>query len=159
MKFVATSKYFTIYVLVNSSIIGVFINKNFMKKHCLNIFKTMLVYNIDRTTNKISQISEVVNIVFYYKTHNEWTLLIVFSISKQDLILGFTQLKQHNPEMDQQKKVSMTYYPTYCPKCQDTKKTDVRNPQSGLNIIYFYDFFLISLFFYSLVFLFFFRLN
>jgi len=87
-----TSKTFLVYVLVNFGATSVFINKAFVDKHCLNICKLfflVLVYNMDRTLNEIGQISKMVNIVLQYKTHVEKTLLVVQSLSKQDLILEF----------------------------------------------------------------------
>lgn len=60
------------------------------------MFSPILVYNVDRTLNKVDQISEVVNIVLQYKTHADQTLLVVSSLSKQNLILEFTWLKSYN---------------------------------------------------------------
>ena len=60
------------------------------------MFSPILVYNVDRTLNKVDQISEVVNIVLQYKTHVDQTLLVVSSLSKQNLILEFTWLKSYN---------------------------------------------------------------
>jgi len=50
----------------------------------------MLVYNVDRTPNEIGQISEVIDIILWYKMYVEYTFFVVSSLSKQDLILGFT---------------------------------------------------------------------
>ena len=61
----------------------------------------MLVYNIDKTPNKISQISEIVDIILYYQIYaKQKTLLVVSSLEKQDLIFGFTFLKQYNLEVN-----------------------------------------------------------
>ena len=53
--------------------------------------------------NENGQINKVVGIVLYYKTYLEQTLLIVLSLSKQDLRLGFTLIKQYNPKVNWQK--------------------------------------------------------
>jgi len=58
------------------------------------------VYNIDGIPNKAGQISKVVDMVLWYKTHSEWTLLVVSSLGKQNLILGFIWLKVYNPEIN-----------------------------------------------------------
>jgi len=63
-----TSESLTIHVLVNSSTTRVFIDKVFVKEHCLNIHKlskTILVYNVNGISNKAGQISQVVNMVLY----------------------------------------------------------------------------------------------
>lgn len=62
------------YTLVDSDAIGVFINKGFVEKHCLNTYKllkTVPVYNVDEMPNKAGWISEVVNIVLHYQTHSK----------------------------------------------------------------------------------------
>jgi len=53
-------------------------------------------------TNEAGWISEVVDIVLHYKTHSERTLLAVSSLRKQNMILGYTWLKDHNPEVNWQ---------------------------------------------------------
>lgn len=71
--------------LINSGTTGIFINKAFVNKHYLNTYKLFFpipVYNIDRITNKIDEISKVVNIVLWYKTYMKWTLLVVLSFDK-----------------------------------------------------------------------------
>jgi len=55
-----------VYILVNFGATSVFINKVFVDKYYLNIYKLfflVLVYNMDRTLNEIDQISKVVNVV------------------------------------------------------------------------------------------------
>ena len=64
-----TFKFFAIYALVDFSTTEVFVNKSFIKKYYLNIyklFKAISVYNIDGISKKASQISEVVDIILYY---------------------------------------------------------------------------------------------
>jgi len=60
------------------------------------------VYNIDSSPNEAGQISEVVDIVLYYKIYSERTLLAISSLRKQSMILGYTWLKDHNPEVNWQ---------------------------------------------------------
>jgi len=58
------------------------------------------VYNVDGSPNEAGQISEVVDVVLRYKTHSERTLLTVSSLGRQSMILGYTWLKDHNPEVN-----------------------------------------------------------
>jgi len=63
--------------------------------------------------------------VFWYKTHLKQTLLVVFSLNKQDLIIEFIWLKIHNPEVDlQQEDTVITYCSFYCSDCQDIQKAN-----------------------------------
>jgi len=60
------------------------------------------VYNVDGSPNKAGQISEVVDVVLRYKTHSKRTLLTISNLGKQNMILGYTWLKDHNLEVDWQ---------------------------------------------------------
>jgi len=57
----------------------------------------------------------VVDVVLRYKTHSERMLLAVSRLGKQNLILGYDWLKDHNPKIDWEKKeVEMTCCPLCC---------------------------------------------
>jgi len=57
----------------------------------------------------------VVNVVLRYKAHSERMLLAVSGLGKQNLILGYDWLKDHNPKIDWEKgEVKMTRYPLRC---------------------------------------------
>jgi len=51
--------------------------------------KSIPIYNINGILNKNGQILEVVDVILYYQLYLEYILLMVFSLGKQDLILGF----------------------------------------------------------------------
>jgi len=73
------------------------------------------VFNIDSSPNEAGQISEVVDVVLWYKTHSERMLLAVSRLGKQSLILGYDWLKDHNPKIDWEKgEVEMTCCPLWC---------------------------------------------
>jgi len=75
----------------------------------------ILVFNVDGSPNETEQISEVVDIVLWYKTHSERMLLAVSGLGKQSLILGYDWLKDHNPKIDWEKgEVEMTRCPLRC---------------------------------------------
>jgi len=70
------------------------------------------VFNVDGSPNEAGQISEVVDVVLQYKTHSERMLLAVSGLGKQNLILGYDWLKNHNPKIDWEKgEVEMTRCP------------------------------------------------
>jgi len=73
------------------------------------------VYNVDSSPNETDQISEVVDVVLHYKTHSERMLLAVSSLGKQNMILSYTWLKDHNPEVNWQTgEVQMNRCPPWC---------------------------------------------
>jgi len=69
-----------------------------MNTHML--LKHILVYNVNSTSNEDRQISKVVDVILCYQFYSKWALFIVFSLEKQDLILGFMRLKNHNLEVN-----------------------------------------------------------
>jgi len=84
---------------------GNFIDQDFVCTKDIStqsISRPILVYNVDGSPNKASQISEVVDVVLCYKTHSERMLLAISSLEKQSMILGYTWLKDHNLEIDWQ---------------------------------------------------------
>jgi len=81
------------------------------------------VYNVDGSPNEAGQISEVVDMVLCYKTHSERTLLAVSSLGRQSMILGYTWLKDHNPEVNwQTREVQMNRCPPRCEGCHVIQK-------------------------------------
>jgi len=98
-----TSKVHSVKALLDSRAMGSFIDKDFVHTKSIStqsISCPILVYNIDGSPNETRQISEVVDVVLHHKTHSERTLLAVSSLGKQSMILGYTWLKDHNPEVD-----------------------------------------------------------
>jgi len=84
------------------------------------------VYNVDGSPNKAGQISEVVDVVLHYKTHSKRTLLTVSSLGRQNMILGYTWLKDHNPEVNwQTREVQMNRCPPRCEGCCVIRKEQV----------------------------------
>jgi len=78
---------------------------------------------MDDSPNKAGQISEVVNVVLYYKTHSERTLLTISSLGKQSMILGYTWLKDHNLEVNwQTREVQMNRYLSQYEGCHVIQK-------------------------------------
>src|ERR1700678_813042 len=89
--------------LVDSGATGEFINRHYAKScrfHLLKLSKPIPVFNIDGTPNEAGSITEVVDLIFWYKNHSEQTLFAVSNLRKQKLILGHSWLYKHNPEIN-----------------------------------------------------------
>jgi len=94
-----TSKVHSVKALLDSGATGSLIDKDFVCTKGIStwsISRPILVYNVDGSPNEAGQISKVVDVVLCYKTHSKRTLLSVFSLRKQSMILGYTWLKDYN---------------------------------------------------------------
>jgi len=113
-----TNKLYSVKALLDSRATGSFINRDFVHSKGMNtqIFLcNILVFNVDGSPNKAEQISEVIDILLYYKTYSERMLLAISRLGKQSLILGYNWLKDHNPKIDWEKgEVEMTCCPLQC---------------------------------------------
>ena len=95
----------SIKALLDSGATGNFIDRDFVQTKGINtqsISCPIPVYNVDSSPNEADQISEVVDVVLHYKTHSERMLLAVSSLGRQNMILGYTWLKNHNLEVNWQ---------------------------------------------------------
>jgi len=106
---------------LDSRAIGNFIDRDFVQTKGINtwsISRPIPVYNVDGSPNEAGQISEMVDVILRYKTHSERTLLAVSSLGRQNMILGYTWLKDHNPEVNWQTgEVQMNRCPPRCEGC------------------------------------------
>ena len=58
------------------------------------------VFNVDGTCNEAGSVMEIVDTVLQYNGHTECMSFAVTNLRKQDIILRFTWLQEHNPEID-----------------------------------------------------------
>jgi len=116
-----TSEVHSVKALLDSRAIGNFIDRDFVQTKGINtwsISRPILVYNVDGSPNEAGQISEMIDVILCYKTHSERTLLAVSSLGRQNMILGYTWLKDHNPEVNWQTgEVQMNRCPPRCEGC------------------------------------------
>jgi len=112
------SELHSIEALLDCRATGSLINRDFVCLKGMNT-RTLLhnipIFNVDGSPNEAGQISEVMDIVLWYKTHSERVLLAISGLGKQSLILGYDWLKDHNPKINWEKgEVEMTRCPLCC---------------------------------------------
>jgi len=116
-----TSEVHSVKALLDSRATGNFIDKDFVRTKGIStwsISRPIPVFNMDGSPNEAEQISEVADVVLRYKTHSKRTLLAVSNLGKQSMILGYTWLKDHNPEVNWQTgEVQMNRCPPQCEGC------------------------------------------
>jgi len=113
-----TSKLHSVKALLDCRATGSFIDRDFVCSKEMNtqtLSCNIPVFNVDGSPNEAEQISEVMDVVLWYKTHSERMLLVVSRLGKQNLILSYDWLKDHNPKIDWEKgEVEMTHCPLQC---------------------------------------------
>ncbi|EEB89308.1 hypothetical protein MPER_12609 [Moniliophthora perniciosa FA553] len=89
-----------------------FIDKDYAKSNGLvlrPLSRPIPVYNVDGTPNRLGTITEMADVVLKYKNHTERTMFAVTSLGKQTVLLGYSWLEKHNPEINwQTKEVKMS---------------------------------------------------
>src|SRR3979490_1535131 len=113
-------------MLVDCGATGLFVNTEYVRSNNLStrrLTTPIPIYNIDGTANEAGAITEIADIILCYKGHAERTQFPVTSLGKQNMILGFTWLRKHNPEIDwQMKEVQMSRCPLQCSTCRAEAK-------------------------------------
>jgi hypothetical protein len=91
----------------------------------------ILVYNINGTPNEGGAICEIADVILWYNGHAERTQFVITQLGKQSMILGFTWLCEHNPEINwQTKEVHMSC----CPACCNTCRLDAKHKRREQHI-------------------------
>jgi len=100
-----TQRKYGVHALVDSGATGLFIDQEYVKSNQIPTTKLRVavpVFNVDGTANTAGSISEVAELILLYEGHSERALFSVTGLGKQNMILGHTWLKEHNPEVNWQ---------------------------------------------------------
>src|SRR3981189_2201315 len=112
--------------LVDCGATGLFVNTEYVYLNNISTCRLTTpipVYNVDGTANEAGAITEIADVILRYRGHAERTQLAVTWLGKQTMILGFTWLREHNPEIDwQMKEVRMSRCPPQCSTCRAEAK-------------------------------------
>src|ERR1700723_288504 len=92
--------------------------------------KPVPVYNVDGTLNSAGSIREEVNMILMYKGHKERATFAITDLGKEDIIIGLSWLRQHNPEIDWRTgAIEMTRCPRECGKEFHERKKEKAKPR------------------------------
>jgi len=131
-----TSELHSVKALLDCGATGSLIDRDFVCSKGMNTWTlshNIPVFNVDSSPNEAGQISEVVDVVLYYKTYSERMLLAISGLGKQNLILGYDWLKNHNPKIDWEKgEVDMTRCPLHCEGERALQKEQTRQKRIEL---------------------------
>ena len=104
----------------------------FVEKHQLTtcpLTQPIPVYNIDGTLNEVGSIQYVMECILHYHNHNhaEWVVFAITNLGKQDIILGYTWLHLHNPDIDwSTREVKISRCLCQCATCTEEAKLEHR---------------------------------
>ncbi|KAG5729134.1 hypothetical protein E4T56_gene3215 [Termitomyces sp. T112] len=93
----------SVVALLDSGTTGLFLNTDYVQQHHLttcSLSHPIPVYNVDGMLNEAGSICSMVDLVLCYQDHSEQAVFAVTSLGKQDMILGFIWLHEHNSEID-----------------------------------------------------------
>src|ERR1700733_1281847 len=114
--------------LIDCGATGLFIETDYVRTNGIAtraLSQPIPVYNVDGTPNEAGAIREVVTVVLQYGGHKERATFAVTKLGNQDMILGYTWLEEHNPEINwRTKEVEMTRCPSQCDSCRSKKKEE-----------------------------------
>ena len=131
-----TSELHSVEALLDCRATGSLIDRDFVRSKGMNtqtLSHNIPVFNVDSSPNEAGQISKVVDVVLRYKTHSERMLLAVSGLRKQNLILDYDWLKDHNPKIDWEKgEVEMTRCPLRCKRERTLRKKQTRQKRIEL---------------------------
>jgi hypothetical protein len=112
--------------LVDCSATGLFVDTEYVRSNNFSTCRLTTpipIYNVNGMANEAGAITEIADIILRYKGHAERTQFAVTSLGKQNMILGFTWLCEHNPEIDwQTKEVRMSRCLPQCSTCRAEAK-------------------------------------
>jgi hypothetical protein len=112
--------------LVDSSATRLFMDSEYVHVNTINTCQLSLpipVFNIDGSANEAGEIREVAEVILQYDGHAECAQFAVTQLGKQNMILGFTWLQEHNLEVDwQSQTVWMLQCPLRCDMCHMQEK-------------------------------------
>jgi len=105
-------------MLLDSVATGLFIDCAWLCQKKITTHKLehpIKVYNIDGSMNRGGSITENITLILLYQRHKECTMFKVCDLGKYNLILGYTWLHKHNPEINWETgNVEMTRCPREC---------------------------------------------
>jgi len=105
-------------VVLDSGATGLFIDHTWLCQKKIMMHKLehpIEVYNIHGSMNRGGSITEEVTLILSYQGHKEHAVCEVCDLRKYNLIIGYTWLCKHNPEIDWETgKVEMTRCPREC---------------------------------------------
>ena len=98
-----THRLMDVNALLDSGATGMFMDKKFAKGNNISmrlLNRPIRVYNVDGTLNHGGSITHEATLMMSHKGHKEKATFEVCDLGKCPLIIGFTWLHKHNPDIN-----------------------------------------------------------
>ena len=89
--------------LLDCGATGLFIEMKWAKDNFISMTELeqpILVYNINGSCNSVGSITHEATLMMIHKGHKEKVTFEICNLGKVNLIIGYTWLKKHNPEIN-----------------------------------------------------------
>ena len=90
-------------VLLDSSAIGIFMDKKMVTRHRFRLQRLerpVIIRNIDGINNSGGAITHQIKVNIYYKNHIKRMKIDIYDLERTDVILGMLWLQAYNPEIN-----------------------------------------------------------
>ncbi|KAG5729765.1 hypothetical protein E4T56_gene914 [Termitomyces sp. T112] len=128
IKTMETQQTHRVTALLDSRVMGLFLDSEFVKCHGLTMQplpRPIPVYNINRTPDKAGTINSMADLVLCYQNHMEHAVFAITSLGRQNMILGFMWLQEHNTKVKWTKEeVTMSRCPPKCSACATENRAE-----------------------------------
>src|SRR5882762_2853057 len=123
-------------VLVDSGATTNFIHQDLVKRHQIlmeRLPQDIVVRNVDNTKNSLGSICHKVYLTMKVNGHREVTRFLVTNIGTDDIILGHTWLRKHNPAINWRKSLlQFTQCPPSCSLSLSRKWIEQKHPKAAI---------------------------
>ena len=112
--------------LLDCGATGLFMDTKWVKGNFISMIELeypILVYNVDGSHNSVGSITHKATLTMIHKGHREKVTFEICDLGKVNLIIGYTWLKKHNPEIDWSTgEIEFTQCPPECNMAKPEKK-------------------------------------
>ena len=120
--------------LLDCGATGLFMDTKWAKGNFISMTELeypILVYNVDGSRNSVGSITHKATLIMIHKGHREKVTFEICDLGKVNLIIGYTWLKKHNPEIDwNTREIEFTRCPTECNMAKPEKKKATRKARA-----------------------------
>ena len=114
--------------LLDCSATGLFMDAKQAKGNFISMTEleqSILVYNVNGTHNSVGLITHEATFIMIYKRHKEKVIFKIWNLRKVNLIIAYTWLKKHNPEINWSTgEIEFTRCPSECNMAKPENKTE-----------------------------------